>query len=235
MAGQLGRALVAEFIGTMGFTFFGTMAIVWSPDNLLAIALAHGIVLSILVTACMPSSGGHLNPAVTIGFILTGRIKPGDGIGFIFAQLAGAVVGAFACYGIVSNDSNAANIVAVGAFGVAPGATVMTALLAEIIATFFLMFMIHGTAVDPRSKERPIGGFGIGLTLVADILAVGKISGACMNPARMFGPTLVASLLGSIKPVWADNWLYWVGPIIGSAIAAILYSLVLYPPVETEK
>jgi MIP family channel proteins len=235
MAGQLGRALVAEFIGTLGFTFFGTMAIAWSPDSLLAVAFAHGIALALLVTACMPSSGGHLNPAVTIGFIVTGRIKPGDGIGFIISQLAGAVVGAFACYAVMGGGAKGVDAVVGGTFAVQTGATVATALIAETIATFFLMYMIFGTAVDPRSKERPVGGFAIGLTLVVDVLAVGKISGASMNPARMFGPTVVASLVGATQNVWLNNWIYWVGPIVGAAIASIVYALVLYPRAEPVK
>ena len=95
--------------------------------------------------------------------------------------------------------------------------------LAEIIATIFLVGAVWGTAADPRARN--VGGFAIGLTVAADILAIGPITGASMNPARSFGPTLVA-----YRPeLWQYHWIYWVGPLVGAGIAAITYHLVLWP------
>ena len=90
----------------------------------------------------------------------------------------------------------------------------VTALLAEVLLTFLLVFAIFGTAVDSRAPK--IGGFGIGLTIAADILMGGPISGASMNPARTFGPGLVGG-------VWNAHWVYWVGPIAGALVAGLLY------------
>ena len=107
-------------------------------------------------------------------------------------------------------------IVATGLGTPAPGEGVsaVTALLTEGCLTFLLVFAIFGTAVDSRAPK--IGGFGIGLTIAADILMGGPISGASMNPARTFGPGLVGG-------VWNAHWVYWVGPIAGALVAGLLY------------
>jgi glycerol uptake facilitator-like aquaporin len=109
---------------------------------------------------------------------------------------------------------------------VAPGFTISQAILAEMIATFFLVFAVWGTAADPRARN--VGGFAIGLTIAADILSVGQITGASMNPARSFGPTLVASLLPEAH-LWKTHLVYWIGPLVGAGIAAISYHLILWP------
>ena len=226
---RLGAALVAEFIGSFALTFVGIMAIHAAPGNLLAVALAHGLILSVMVSATMATSGGHVNPAITIGFLLTGKIKPVAAIAYIVLQLLGGVVAALAVYAIFGGGPGAVQIVAGGTPSVAIGVSGGTALLCEIIATFFLAFVIWGTAADPRARN--IGGFGIGLVVAADILAIGPLTGASMNPQRSFGPTLIASLIQGAggSSVWTNHWIYWVGPIVGGGIAAILYHLALWP------
>ena len=227
---RLGAALVAEFVGSFALTFLGIMAIQAAPGNLLAVALAHGIILAVMVSATMQTSGGHVNPAVTVGFLLTGKIKPVAGIAYIVLQLLGGVVAALAVYTIFRGGPEGIKVVAGGTPSLGAGVSNGTALLCEIIATFFLIFVIWGTAADPRARN--VGGFAIGLTIAADILAVGPITGASMNPQRSFGPTLIASLAGdatSGSSLWSTHWIYWVGPIIGAIIAAMLYHLVLWP------
>jgi MIP family channel proteins len=189
-----------------------------------------------MVSATMQTSGGHLNPAVTLSFLLTGKIKPVAAVAYIVIQLLGGVVAALAVYAVFGGGTGAVQIVAAGTptVGVNPLTNLpypqTTALLCEIIATFFLVFVIWGTAADPRARN--VGGFGIGLVVAADILCVGPITGASMNPQRSFGPTLIASLAGegsSSASLWSTHWIYWVGPIIGATLAAFTYHLVLWP------
>ena len=226
---RLGAALVAEFIGSFALTFVGIMAIHAAKGNLLAIALAHGITLAVMVSATMPTSGGHVNPAVTVGFLLTGKIKPVAGIAYIVIQLLGGTVAALAVYKIMGGDPNAVKVVAGGTPALGPNVNWGTALFCEIIATFFLVFVVWGTAADPRARN--VGGFAIGLTIAADILAVGPLTGGSMNPQRSFGPTLVASLIDGAggSSMWTHHWIYWVGPIVGGCGAAFIYQLALWP------
>jgi MIP family channel proteins len=227
---RLGAALVAEFVGSFALTFVGIMAIHAAGGNLLLVALAHGLILSVMVSATMQTSGGHFNPAVTIGFLFTSKIKPVAAIAYIVIQLLGGTIAALAVYNIFGGGASAVKIVAAGTPSLGPTFNWGTALLCEIIATFFLVFVIWGTAADPRARN--VGGFGIGLAVAADILAVGPITGASMNPQRSFGPTLIASLVDGAaggSSMWAHHWIYWLGPIAGACGAAFLYQLVLWP------
>jgi aquaporin TIP len=227
---RLGASMVAEFIGAFALSFIGLMAIAHSGGpgggGLLAIALAHGIILAIAVTATMPTSGGHLNPAVTFGFLITGKIKPGAAIAYMIAQLLGGLAAALAVYVIFGHDEKAAAIVASGTPHLGTNTDAMLGCLAEIIATFFLVFAVWGTAADPRAKQ--VGGFAIGLTIAADILAIGPITGAAMNPSRVLGPAIIGSLAKDTG-VWNGHWIYWVGAFIGAGIAALVYHMVLWP------
>jgi MIP family channel proteins len=182
-----------------------------------------------MVCATMPTSGGHINPAVTVGFLFTGKIKPVAGIAYIVIQLLGGTVAALAVYKIFGGDAYAVKIVANGTPARADKVNWGTALFCEIIATFFLVFVVWGSAADPRARNG--GGFAIGLTIAADILAIGPITGGSMNPQRSFGPTLVASLIGQANgtSMWTNHWIYWLGPIVGACGAAFLYQLALWP------
>lgn len=224
---RLGACLLAEFVGTFALCFVGILAI-HANAGLVAVALAHGLILSVAVSAAMPTSGGHLNPAVTLAFIVTGKIKPPAGFAYIVIQLLAGTVAALAVYAMFGGGSRGQQVVFDGTPQVnfKDGFNISQALLAEVIATFFLVFVIWGTAADPRARN--VGGFAIGLTVAADILAVGPITGASMNPARSFGPTLVASLLPN-SHLWTTHWIYWAGPIAGGVIAGVIYHLVLWP------
>jgi MIP family channel proteins len=210
------RAYVAEFIGTFALCFIGAGCICASKlggsIDLLGIALAHGLALGIAITALAPFSGGHFNPAVTFGFLLTGRIAPGRALGYVISQLLGAFAGGLLVCHAFPLDVRLA--VASGVPVPNHGASTMLALWVEMILTFFLVLAVWGTAVDARAPR--IGGFGIGLTVTFDILMGGFISGASMNPARTFGPALAAG-------VWNSHWIYWVGPLVGGGAAALLY------------
>jgi len=218
------RPCLAEFIGTFYLCFAGIAAIlcttpaVGANGGLVAIALAHGLALSIAVNAFGGLSGAHFNPAVTSGFLVTGRISPGLALAYVISQLLGATTAAGFCRVIFPADAvMQANL---GIPLPAAWATTGVVLTAEFIMTFLLMTSIFGTAVDERGKAVKIGGFGIGLTVAFDILAGGPVTGASMNPARSFGPALEMGY-------WAWHWAYWVAPIAGAVVAALLYDKIL--------
>ena len=210
------RHFAAEFFGIFGLVFVGGAAIMASAQThdanaLMIAAVAHGVILAVMVTATMRISG-HLNPAVTIGFLVARRIEPVMAVIYIIAQLLGAAVAAYALKAIF--PAAIAEATHLGGQSVALDVSTGQAILAEAIATFFLTFVVFGTAVDPAAPK--VGGFAIGLVVTADILAIGPLTGASMNPARSFGPAVASGVL-------QGQLIYWIGPIVGSIIAALLY------------
>jgi MIP family channel proteins len=218
------QPLLAEFLGTFFLCFAGIAAIlsaapaVGSGAGIVGIALAHGLALSVAVNAFGGISGAHFNPAVSLGFFITGRLRVSSLGPYIVAQLLGATAAAFICRLIFPAEA-----VVQAQLGIplpAVWATPMAVFVGEVVMTFVLMTAIFGTAVDVRGQSVKIGGFGIGLTVAFNILAGGALTGASMNPARSFGPALV---IGN----FAWHWLYWLAPIAGACIAAVLYEKVI--------
>jgi MIP family channel proteins len=215
------RVLTAEALGTFYLCFAGIAAIVCtappinSGGGLVAIALAHGLALSIAVNNFGGISGAHVNPAVTMGMLVARRISAPLAFLYIVAQLLGASVAAIMCREIFPPE--AVNAAMLGIPLPAAWAGTGTVFCVEATLTFLLVTSVFATAVDERGKAVKIGGFAIGLTVAFDILAGGPITGASMNPARSFGPALV---LGH----WQWHWLYWVAPIAGGCAAALLYN-----------
>jgi MIP family channel proteins len=210
------RHFAAEFIGIFALVFVGGASIMaaqlsHNSNGLLVAAMAHGLILALMVTATMRISG-HLNPAVTIGFLVTRRIEPVMATIYIVAQLLGAVIAAYALKAVFPAD--VATATRLGGQSIALDVSAGQAMLCEFLATFFLTFVVFGTAVDPAAPK--VGGFAIGLTVGADILAIGPLTGGSMNPARSFGPALVSG-------IFEGHFIYWVGPILGSVAAALLY------------
>ncbi len=223
------RPCLAEFLGTFYLCFAGIAAIlcntpsVGGNSGLLGIALAHGLALSIAVNVFGGESGAHFNPAVTCGFLATGRIKPNRALAYVAAQLLGATTAAGFCRVIFPLE--AVMDAKLGLPLPAPWASTGVVLLAEFIMTYLLMTSIFGTAVDDRGQAVKIGGFGIGLTVAFDILAGGAVTGASMNPARSFGPAVELMY-------WEWHWAYWVAPIAGASAAALVYEHVLLRPLK---
>jgi len=231
------RNLTCELIGTFALTFIGAGAIVttkWTggEPGLVGIALAHGVILAIVVSATMNISGGHINPAVTIALWATGRIKLAGAVAYIIAQCAGATLAgvllsmAFHSINVGPagmTGSAAANASMLGTPNFGPSLSAGTVVLLEGLLTFLLGFAVFGTAVDKRAPN--IGGFGIGLTVFVDILACGPITGAAMNPARTLG-----TLIGggpATAGLWGQHWVYWVGPVAGACLAAFVYDAMI--------
>jgi aquaporin TIP len=225
------RPCLAEFLGTFYLCFAGIAAIlcntpaVGGTSGLLGIALAHGLALSVAVNVFGGESGAHFNPAVTAGFLVTGRIAPGLASAYVVAQLLGATTAAGFCRVIFPPESVTATHLGLPlpAAWASPGVVLLT----EFILTYLLMTSIFGTAVDDRGRAVKIGGFGIGLTVAFDILAGGAVTGASMNPARSFGPAF--ELL-----YWQFHWMYWLAPIAGACAAALVYEHVLLRPLRPD-
>ncbi len=223
----LTRRLAAEALGTFGLVFIGSAVVVVNAfpngdSGILGIAVAHAFVLAIMITATMNISGGHLNPAVTLGLLVARKIDLRTALPYIAAQLAGAVLGALLVkYAI---PSNVGRILSYGTPVIASSVTMAQAITLEAVLTFFLVSAVFGTAVSPEAPK--VGGFGIGLVLLFAILVGGPLSGAALNPARAFGPALVSGN-------WLGQAVWWVGPLLGGLAAGVLWKLVLLPPEDT--
>lgn len=219
------QKLTAEFIGTFALIFFGAGAICvdWYPHSsnalgLVGIALAHGLAIAIMVCALGHISGGHFNPAITIGFWVTRRLNTVDTIAYWIAQLAGATAAAYLLRYFVPDDTWHA--VALGTPMLAHDFTRLPGIILEGVTTFFLVLTVFATAVDERNAFRPVAGFAIGLTITLGILVAGPFTGAALNPARAFGPALASAH-------WQNHGVYWVGPIAGGCLAALLYDTLI--------
>ncbi len=209
--------LVAEFFGTFTLIFIGVGAIAADYATggglgLTGIALAHGLAIAVMVSATAATSGGHLNPAVTCGALVAGKIPPVTAVSYIVAQCLGALFAAFMIKLAVPSAS--LDAVGMGTPALGQGVGAGQALVMEAVLTFFLMFVVYGTAIDARAPK--VAGLFIGLTIAMGIMASGPISGGAINPARHFGPALMG---GGMQ----NMWLYWVGPILGSVAAALVY------------
>ncbi|GAC1409426.1 MAG: aquaporin [Gemmatimonadaceae bacterium] len=210
------RHFAAEFIGTFALVFVGSGAIMavrvsQSSAGLVEVALAHGLILAVMVSALMRISG-HFNPAITLGLLATRRIEPMMAALYIVAQLLGAIAAGYALKASFPESVFAAT--RGGGQAIALDVTGPQAFLLEGIATFFLAFVVFGTAVDLRGPK--IGGLAIGFVVAADILAIGPLTGASMNPARSFGPAVASG-------VYEAQLLYWFAPITGALVASLLY------------
>jgi MIP family channel proteins len=213
-------AVVAEAIGTFLFFFIAAgAALVVTGDPaaaLLVVALAHGVVLAVLVSSFGAVSGGHFNPAVTLGLAVAGLIGPVKGAVYVVAQLLGAAAAGFALAYFLGDVSGA--VPALGA-----GVDVTEGIVLEAIMTTVLLFAVFGTAVDKRGPA--IGGLAIGLAVAVDIFFGASLTGAAMNPARWFGLAVAAG-------DYANWYVWWIGPFLGAVVVALLYRFLLAPPDE---
>jgi aquaporin Z len=214
--------VIAELVGTFLFFFVGIGAAVGLGSavdpaaGLLVVALAHGIVLAVLVSALGAISGGHFNPAVTFGVWLAGKIHWHRAASYIVAQLIGGLLAAVALREVLIAPGSTLGTPALG------NITPLGGVLVEIVLTVILLIAVFGTAVDARGPK--LGGMAIGLAVAADILMGGPLTGAAMNPARWFGPAAATGMM--------DNWFVWVaGPLAGAAIVALAYRY-LFAPTE---
>ncbi|NP_001107728.1 aquaporin-8 [Xenopus tropicalis] len=211
---------VAELLGSALFIFAGCLSVIEnaSTTGSLQPALAHGLALGLTIAVLGGISGGHFNPAVSLAAWLIGGLNIILLVPYWVCQLCGGMIGA-ALAMAVSADTNFENATGAAFTTVKNDESVARAIGAEIIMTFFLVFAVCMGAINEKSRT-PLAPFCIGFTVTVDILAGGAISGACMNPARAFGPAVVADY-------WTFHWIYWVGPLAGGLLVGGIIRLCL--------
>lgn len=212
---------IAEFIGTFALVFIGAGSVVvlggLSADAaLVGVALAHGLVIAVMVSALGHISGGHFNPAVTVGAWVAGKIETGRVLVYLLVQLAGGAAGALLLRAAVPKnlwEATTLGLPNVNSSFLSSG----KAFVIEAVLTFFLVFVVFAVAVDDRGAFSKVAGLPIGFAITFDILMGGLLTGAAMNPARHFGPAVVAW-------EWQSSfWIYYVGPLAGGVLASVIY------------
>jgi aquaporin Z len=212
MAGDYLRRGVAEFVGTFALIFAGAGAVAFARTTT-DIALANGLVIAVMVMAVGMISGGFFNPAITIAFALTRRIAVPLASCYLVVQLSAAALAALLLKWVLPSAAGNGTHLGTPALG---GISAGKGVAVEAVLTFFLVWVVFATAVDPRGSLKQVAGLAIGLTITFDALVGLGLTGAAMNPARAFGPQLVAN-------DWSHFWVWYVGPIAGGAIAAFIY------------
>jgi aquaporin Z len=219
------RRGVAEFIGTFTLIFVGAGSIMAAAGvhdpTLIGVAVAHGLAIAVMVSAVGHISGGHFNPAVTLGFFVTRRLAPSLALIYWACQFGAAAIAALLLKWIFPDAASDATKLGSPVLNSAIGSG--AGLVTEAILTFFLVWVVFATAADPRGTFKSIAGLAIGLTITLDILMGGPLTGAAMNPARAFGPELVQNF-------WSHAWIYYVGPALGGVAAAGLYEWLYLRP-----
>jgi MIP family channel proteins len=215
------QKLVAEFVGTFALVFFGAGAVCVDfylrgsgGAGPLAVALASGLTFAIMVSALGHISGGHFNPAITIGFWVTKRLSTMDSLAYWAVQLAAGAAAAFLLKVLIPED--VASNIFLGAPELMRDYPHWSGMALEAVATFFVVLVFFATTVDERASFRSVGGFAIGLTVALGVLVAGPFTGGALNPARAFGPEMVSRH-------WLNWGIYWVGPLSGGFLAGLLY------------
>jgi len=234
---SLWRGSISEFLATAIFVFLGTGSVVAAQTMtggelgvpaLTLISIAHGFAIMILVYSIGEVSGGHINPAITWALLVTNKLSILRAVCYIASQLGGAIVGSAILKSLHPHDL-AFNL---GCHTVHPGLTAGQGLWTEVVLTFIFVFVVFATAVSPfAGKMAPLSGseygpgklapFAIGMTIMC-LHTVGiAMTGASMNPARSFGPAMIAG-----GPCWEHHWVYWLGPLLGATIAAMTCQMI---------
>ncbi|MCL4517941.1 MAG: aquaporin [Thaumarchaeota archaeon] len=222
---RLGKRFVAELVGTFVFVFVGagsalatkSLGITDPGSALLIAALANGIGLGTAISITLAISGGALNPAVTVGLLVGGKLPARDVIPYIVAELVGATIAGGVLVAVAPSSLGSA--VHYGSPTLGANISALQGMLFELVMTFFLVLAVYGTIVDSRAPK--IAGFGVGLAVLTDVLAGGPFTGAAMNPARAMGPMIAGLFFPSY---W---YVYWVGPLLGGILAGLVYHYVL--------
>ena len=223
MPNRIVPKLLAELIGTFAFVFIGAGAAAVIGDGvglpgIAAIAFAHGLTIMVFAFAYGPVSGGHMNPAVTIGVLAAGAMRAGEAAGYIVSQLAGGVGGALLLRAVLGGTATGLGTPAL-AHNLALGATTLvvthsTGFVIEAVLAFFLVTVVLSTAVAGRAGN--LAPLAIGMTLTLNIIMGGALTGGVFNPARALGPMIATGNL-------TDAWLYVAAPIVGALIAAVVH------------
>ena len=211
---------IAECIGTLILVFIGCGTVCVLGGDLLGIAAAFGLAVTIMIYTIGAVSGCHINPAVSIALCAAKKFPVKDTAAYCTAQFIGASLGAGLIILVMGMDALTSG--GLGMTAPAVGISVFQAVLAEFIGTFVLMMVIMGVAVDRRAVSG-FAGLAIGASVLAVILVIGKISGGSINPARTFGPDIMALIFSGSDALWTTFPIYVIGPILGAVCAALLY------------
>ena len=232
------RAWLAEAIATFALVFFGPLSVIlsaaWFGDGLsteaiIFISLGHGGIIVLMVYAFGHVSGAHINPAVTIPMMILKKIGVKDGIGYILFQIMGAILATLTLQALFPEIGKKVFWGAHGGPSELLGNSMMSGLAVEIILTFFLLVVIFMTVVHNKAPKQIYGGAIGGMVFLLHLVGV-PVTGASMSPARSFSPAVVAGDTG----LWEVQWLYWVGPIIGGIIGAVVMHYIFTKPAEKE-
>ena len=201
---------LVEVVGTFILVYAICSAATVYADSgqlgIIGIGLVHALVLTAIVYAIGYRSGAQVNPAVTIGLLVAGKIKGKEAVVYIIAQLIGAVIAAAVVYSIFGSAMSASVTLPLED-------NVVRALILETVMTFTLVYVVLATTTSKNFKIVPLAGVAIGFTLGFNVMFGGAITGGSLNPARSFGPALI---MGNFN----YNWIYWVAPIIGGLIGS---------------
>ncbi|XP_072838622.2 aquaporin-8 [Pogona vitticeps] len=211
---------LGELVGSAFFIFIGCASVIENTEGTgrLQPALAHGLALGLTIAVLGNLSGGHYNPAVTLGAWLVGGLNMMLVIPYWVAQLCGGLIGAGLAR-VMTVWERYENATGAAFTSIVSDDQLPAAVVGEIVMTMFLVMTVCMGAINEKTKS-PLAPFCIGFTVTADILAGGAVSGACMNPARAFGPALVANY-------WDYQWVYWVGPMAGGLLVGALIRVLM--------
>ena len=208
------RKALAEFVGTFTLLFAVAASILLADQvaGLFGVAIAQGIAIAMMVSAVGHISGAHFNPAITFGALLTRRIGIVLAVVYVVAQLAGGAGAVLVVRELFPDGLDIGTTVPMLQGGLEP----WQGLLLEALATFFLVWVVFATAIDPRGSFSAIAGLTIGAAITLGVLLLGPITGGVMNPARAFASEVV-------DWNWTNAWIYYVGPLVGGGLAALIY------------
>ena len=210
---SLKSKFLVEIVGTFILVYaIASAATVYSGSGqlgVIGIGLVHALVLTAIIYAIGYRSGAQVNPAVTIGMLVAGKIKGKEAAVYITAQIIGAVIGAAVVYTIFGPEMSAS-------VTLPSEDNVVRALILETVMTFTLVYVVLATTTSKNFSIAPLAGVAIGFTLGLNVMFGGAITGGSLNPARSFGPALI---MGN----FSYHWIYWVAPIVGGLIAAGVY------------
>jgi MIP family channel proteins len=223
MSNRIAPKLLAELIGTFGFVLIGAGASAVVGDGvglpgITAIAFAHGLAIMAFAFAYGPVSGGHMNPAVTVGVFAAGAMRAGEAIGYIVSQLVGGIIAAFLLAALLHGPATGLGTPAL-AHNLALGVTSITitpfaGFVIEAVLAFFLVTIVLSTAVAGRAGD--LAPLAIGMTVTFNIIMGGALTGAAFNPALVLGPMIATGN-------FSNAWLYVSAPIAGALVAALVH------------
>jgi MIP family channel proteins len=219
------QKFAAEFVGTFAVVFIAAGSI--SADQYLAasnqnrpgilgIALAYGLAYAVMVSALGHISGGHFNPAVTVGLWVTRRVGTMQGLSYLIAQTLGGIAATYLLIAVIPDSAWRTRALGSITPDLSPDITRGQGMVIEAALTFFFVFVIFATAIDAKRGFQRLSGFVSGLTLSAGVLVAEPFTGGSMNPVRTLGPAVATRH-------WENHGVYWVGPLLGGIIASVLY------------